>query len=76
VAQKVLHEFWVYALPEQERSAGVPKVVKTECLRKSGPLDADLEHPVEVAPTNEGPDLEGEYEAVINSEPGLPHALF
>jgi hypothetical protein len=46
----------------------VPKVVETELLRQSGPLDADLERPVEVAPTHGSPDLGGKYEAVI-----LPH---
>jgi hypothetical protein len=43
----------------------VPQVVEAERLWQSGALDADLERPVEVAPTHGGPDLGGEYEATI-----------
>jgi hypothetical protein len=38
VPQELLDELWVYALPEQERRARVPKVVETERLRQGGSL--------------------------------------
>ena len=49
VTQELLDELGVDALPQQERSAGVPQVVKAGALREPGALERGLESAVEVA---------------------------